>query len=91
MTTPEGRVKAAVKKVLADSNAYFFMPFGAGMGRSGIPDIIACKNGRFVGIECKAGKGKTTALQDRELGSITAHGGVAMVVNETNINELKLG
>ncbi len=68
--TPEGRVKMRVKKVLDASHAYYFMPVSNGMGRHGIPDIICCVNGYFLGIECKAGNGKTTALQDRELENI---------------------
>ena len=88
-STPEGKVKKAVKAVLDELGIYHFSPFQAGMGRAGIPDIICCCNGRFIGIECKAGKGKTTALQDRELDAIHAAGGFAFVVRETNIAELK--
>lgn len=87
--TPEGKVKAAVKKLLETSHTYFFMPVSNGMGRHGIPDVIACANGHFIGIECKAGKGKTTALQDRELEQIRAAGGSALVINEGNIHDLE--
>ena len=80
---------AAVRKVLTASQAYFFMPFGAGAGRAGIPDIVALKGGHMFGIECKAGKGQVTALQQRELDAIAAHGGTALVINETNINTLQ--
>jgi Holliday junction resolvase len=59
------------------------------MGRAGIPDIIGCFRGRFLGIECKAGKGKTTALQDLELEKIRQAKGFAYVVNETNLQDLK--
>ena len=87
--TPEGKVKAAVRKVLDAEGVYYFMPAANGFGRAGIPDIICCVRGFFLAIELKAGKGKTTALQDRELAAINAHGGKAMVVNEDNINEVK--
>jgi Holliday junction resolvase len=89
MATPEAKTKAAVRKILETSGAYFFMPVSNGMGRHGIPDVIACKNGHFFGIECKAGKGKTTALQDRELLNITNTGGTALIINEHNLDELK--
>ena len=88
-TTPEGKVKAAVRKMLDRHGVYHFMPPGMGFGRAGIPDIICCMQGKFIAIECKAGKGKTTALQDRELDAIRAAGGMAMVVNENNLIELK--
>lgn len=87
--TPEAKVKLAVKKILDELGIYHFSPFMAGMGRSGVPDIIACHEGRFLGIECKAGKGKTTALQDRELNAIAAAGGYTFVARETNLEELR--
>jgi hypothetical protein len=89
MATPESKVKAEVKKVLDSLGAYHFMPATHGYGRSGVPDICGCLNGRFFGIECKAGKGKTTALQDRELKRISTAGGIALVVDETGIATLK--
>ena len=88
-STPEAKVKAAVKKLLDEMNIYHFSPVQNGMGRAGIPDIIGCFRGRFLGIECKAGKGKTTALQDLELEKIRQAKGFAYVVNETNIQDLK--
>lgn len=87
--TPEAKVKAAVRKLLAEFGVYYFSPAANGYGRAGIPDIICCFGGRFIAIECKAGKGVTTALQDKELTAIRTAGGMTMVVNETNIQELK--
>jgi hypothetical protein len=87
--TPEGKVKAAVRKLLVEFGIYYFSPAANGYGRAGIPDIICCFGGRFIAIECKAGKGVTTALQDRELAAIRTAGGMTMVVNETNIQELR--
>jgi Holliday junction resolvase len=86
--TPEAKVKKKVKDILDQMGAYHFSPMQNGMGRAGIPDIIVCFEGRFIGIECKAGKGTTTALQERELTRIQEAGGIALVVNETNINQL---
>ena len=87
--TPEAKVKAAVRKLLVEFGIYYFSPAANGFGRAGIPDIICCFGGRFIAIECKAGKGVTTALQDKELAAIRTAGGMTMVVNETNIQELK--
>ena len=83
-TTPEGRVKSVVRKMLDAADVYYFSPAANGYGRVGIPDIICCYQGYFIAIECKAGKGKTTALQDREIASIKDRGGIALVVNEDN-------
>jgi hypothetical protein len=81
--TPEGFVKAKVKKVLEIRGTYYFMPVSNGMGRHGIPDIICCHFGHYLAIETKAGKGKVTALQEREMQRIRMCGGHAIVVNDT--------
>jgi Holliday junction resolvase len=86
--TPEAKVKKKVKEILDQMGVYHFSPMQNGMGRAGIPDIIGCLEGQFLGIECKAGKGTTTALQERELNRILNAGGYALVVNEENINQL---
>ena len=88
MRTPEGKVKDKVVKILKEHKVYYFFPVTGGFGMSGIPDIICCHNGRFIAIECKAGKNKTTALQDAHLARIRAAGGVAVVINEENVNGL---
>ncbi len=86
--TPEKKVKAKVVEILKAHGVYYFFPATFGMGRSGVPDIVCCYKGTFIGIECKAGAGKTTALQDRELEAIKAAGGVAVVVNEKTVGEV---
>ena len=87
--TPEGAVKDAVRKILNSMDVYHFMPPGVGFGRAGIPDIIGCMNGHFIAIECKAGKSKTTALQERELIAICNHGGFTFIAREDCLDELK--
>jgi hypothetical protein len=96
--TPEKKVKAKVVKLLKERAVYHFFPATGGYGTSGVPDIVCCYMGRFIGIECKAGKGKTTALQDIQLNKIGDAGGIALVVNEQNmdsitaiLNVIKLG
>jgi len=79
-TTPEKKVKDAVVKILKQYGVYYFFPATHGYGRSGIPDIICCCNGRFLAIECKAGENRTTELQDREIVAIHKAGGIALVV-----------
>jgi hypothetical protein len=86
--TPEVKVKRKVTVILNKYNAYFFYPPSNGFGRAGIPDIIACYCGQFIAIECKAGKNITTALQRRELGAIEDAGGYALVINESNIEQV---
>jgi hypothetical protein len=60
----------------------------AGFGRSGVPDIIACYKGKFIGIECKSGDNKPTLLQLRNIEDIKRNQGLAIVINEANIESL---
>ena len=39
MSTPEGKVKEAIKRLIKAAGWYWFMPVSNGMGRHGIPDI----------------------------------------------------
>ena len=86
--TPEKRVKTKVVAILKELGTYYFYPVTGGYGASGVPDIIGCYKGRFFAIECKAGKGKTTALQEKNIAQIIAQGGLAMVINEDNIEDV---
>jgi len=88
MATPESKVKKQVKKILDDLGAYHFSPMTAGFGRSGVPDIIACYKGKFIGIECKSGDNKPTLLQLRNIDDIKRNQGLAIVINEANIESL---
>lgn len=89
--TPESAVKKHIKKVLETSGIYFIMPMGTGYGKSGVADFVACHKGKFLAIEAKAGKGRTTALQDRELQRVRDAGGVAIVVRDKPEDFVMLG
>ena len=86
--TPEKKVKTKVVAILKELGAYYFYASTGGYGASGVPDIIGCYKGRFFAIECKAGGGKTTALQDKNIAQIIAQGGLAIVVNEDNMEDV---
>jgi hypothetical protein len=87
--TPEVKVKNKVRKLLDELRIYYFFPPANGYGRAGIPDVIGCFMGLFIAIECKAGRGKLTALQEREIERIIEAGGFTFVAREDNIDELK--
>lgn len=88
-STPEKKVKQHVVEILKAYAAYYFYPLTMGYSSSGVPDIICCYYGQFIGIECKAGKNKTTALQDQNIARIKVSGGIVLVINEDNIHEVK--
>ena len=86
--TPEAKVKKKVRGTLKALGAYYVMPVTSGYGSSGAPDFLVCWRSLFFGIECKAGKNKPTALQFQNLTKITAAGGISLVVNEENMNDV---
>lgn len=86
--TPEAKVKKKVKEILKSVGAYYAMPMGTGFGNSGVPDFLVCSQGKFFGIECKANGNKPTALQESNLERIRDAGGIAIVIDETNVNNL---
>ena len=88
--TPEVKVKKKVVATLKEYRAYYFYPVTGGYGGSGVPDIVGCYRGTFFGIECKAGNNKPTALQQKNLDNIKAMGGVALVINEDTLEDVRI-
>ena len=87
--TPEAKVKKVVVDQLRNLGAYYFYPVTGGYGRSGVPDIVGCYQGKFFGIECKAGKNTPTPLQQINLNDIEKQKGIALIVNEKNMHSVR--
>lgn len=82
-TTPENRVKAAIKRWLTKEGFYWFSAAAGPYSVHGVPDIIVCANGNFIGIEVKApGKEKNlTVNQAHHQKRIKDNGGIALVAS----------
>jgi hypothetical protein len=79
--TPEGKVKRRVVELLKKHGVWYFFPASNGFGVAGIPDIVACVKGQFMGIEVKADRTKKpTELQMQCGAKIQSAGGWWMVV-----------
>ena len=61
----ERDIVAAIKKYLCSLGAdvFFWKEHGGPYGTSGVPDIICCYRGRFIGMECKLPGGRLTEMQ----------------------------
>lgn len=70
---------AAIKKYLSSlgSDVFFWKEHGGPYGTSGVPDVICCYKGRFLGLEAKLPGGKLTQLQSRAIEKINRAGGIA--------------
>lgn len=84
--------KSIVTKVLrylkTVPGCFCWKEHGGMYGTAGIPDIIACVNGRFIAFEIKTPSGKTTKLQEATIRKILNAGGVAAVVH--SVDEVKV-
>ena len=75
----ERDIVTAIKRYLASlgSDVFFWKEHGSVYGTNGVPDIICCYKGRFLGLECKLPGGRLTELQKRAIEKINRAGGVA--------------
>ena len=82
----ERDVVASIKKYLASlgSAVFFWKEHGGPYGSSGVPDIICCYKGRFLGLEVKLPSGKLTELQKRAIEKINRAGGIACRVESVD-------
>jgi hypothetical protein len=90
-TTPEGRIKNKLDKMLKFERVWFYSPQAGPFGRAGVPDRVAILGGRFIGIECKADRTKKpTALQLKCMKEIEMAGGKCFVVyDDETIDEVR--
>lgn len=73
-------VRAILRYLKTVQNCFFWKEHGGMYGTAGIPDIIACIDGRFYGFEVKTDEGTPTKLQLATIRKINAAGGIALVV-----------
>ena len=76
-------VKAIMKYLKSVPQCFCWKEHGGMYGTAGIPDIIACINGRFVAFEVKTATGKLTKLQEITIQKIRAANGRAYKVTST--------
>ena len=90
-TTPEGRIKNKLDKMLKSEKVWFYSPQAGPFGRAGVPDRVAILEGQFIGIECKADRTKKpTALQLKCMKEIEMAGGKCFVVyDDETINKVR--
>ena len=89
-TTPEGKVKALIKRHMATfSRKYGFWPVQTGMGSKTL-DSLWCINGRFVAIEAKAPGKWYTPLQEEHAQQIRKAGGLVYLVDGPHSLEIAI-
>lgn len=78
----EASITRAIQKYLKSlDDVWFFKVHGGPFQTAGIPDILACRDGRLFGFEVKQQGKKATPIQQRTIDLINDAGGVALVVS----------
>ena len=78
-----------IKKYLDEQDCWYVKYFANRNTRSGVPDILSCCGGTFVGIEVKASHGKPSELQLYNCRKINQAGGIGLVVWPQDFAALK--
>lgn len=86
--TPEKIFETKIKRMLEENGAWYVKFFANRNTPSGIPDILACVNGEFLGIEVKSKNGHSSALQIHHIEQIRKAGGQAFVVYPSGFDQL---
>lgn len=69
-----------VKKFLTEQGCWVLKTWSNGVQREGVPDLLVCCNGYFLGIELKNETGKPSNLQLWNIDQIRKAGGMAIVL-----------
>ena len=86
----EKQFENKIKKFLKSHGIWFTKVWGGGYQKAGIPDILACVNGRFVAIELKGSSGKPTELQKYNIRRINECNGVGVILYPKDFERFKL-
>lgn len=85
----EKQFENKIKAFLKEKNIWFVKYFANAFTKSGIPDILACVNGKFVAIEVKAENGKPSELQLYHQQKIRESGGKAYILYPKDFEQFK--
>lgn len=77
--TPEGMLKASIRQLLDTVGIFHYNAWGGPMSPKGVPDLICCQKGRFIGIEVKTETGRVSPEQEEFIRRINEAGGLAFV------------
>jgi Holliday junction resolvase len=86
----EKQFETKVKKFLKDQGCWFLKYWaGAAYTKTGIPDLLICCNGCFLGVELKAPNGKPSELQLWNIEQIKKAGGIGLVLYPKDFDSFK--
>lgn len=85
MTTPEGIIKKEICDYLDTvPGLFYWRAQGGSYGTPGVPDLVCCYKGRWVGLEVKTHAGRVSEYQKAFKRRAEAAGGVYEVVRSAD-------
>lgn len=87
----EKNFEKRIKQYLKDYGCWILKYWGgAAYTKSGIPDLLVCSDGCFLGIEIKAEKGTPSALQLYNLRKIRESGGYGILLYPKDFEQFRM-
>jgi hypothetical protein len=88
--TPEGKVKAKIRKLLNNYGAYYFQPVQMGIGATGLDFHCMLAGARAFFVEAKAPGKQPTLRQQLMIEKLTYMGATVFVIDDdVTLEELK--
>lgn len=85
----EKRFENKIRKYLKERNTWILKTWSNGIQRQGVPDLLVCINGKFLGIEVKAENGKPSDLQLYNIDEIRKAGGIGIILYPSQFEEFQ--
>ena len=85
----EKQFETQVKDFLKSKGCWVLKTWSNGVQRQGVPDLLVCFDGFFLGVELKNETGKPSALQLWNIDEIRKSGGVALVLYPDQFEDFK--
>lgn len=89
MGKAETKFTQDIEAFLASKGCWYVKFHGNMYTRDGVPDLLCCINGLFVGIEVKAPNGTKRALQRYEISEIRKADGLAFFLYPKDFDDFK--
>ena len=76
----EATLTRHIQAALREAGAWVYKTHGSALTRAGVPDLLVCYQGRFIGLEVKGPRGVMEPRQLVEMAALVRAGGRALVV-----------
>ena len=77
----ESSITRTIQKYLQKTGAWEYKTMGSPYTRTGVPDLLVCYKGVFIGLEIKVPGEDPTKIQQFEIAMIKKAGGISLSVS----------